>query len=286
MRAIKIERLITNRDDITRRYFNDLEKIPLAKVEEEIQLAMKIRNGDKQALDKLVSLNLRFVVSVAKKYLGNGISLNDLINEGNIGLINAASRFDETKGFKFITYAVWWIRQAIIMATSNCNRMIRLPQNQILSITAINKSKANLQKQLEREPTLEELAYDTGFSEKLILELTNIVKGCRSLDEVINDESESTLLDLVADNDPDIHPNQIEKSALKIELKRIMEAKLSKRERYILEHLFGLTTGTPIEMEAIAENLKISKERVRQIKYKSINKLKQIPEAIKLFQYL
>jgi RNA polymerase primary sigma factor len=286
MRAIKIERLITNRDDITRRYFNDLEKIPLAKVEEEIQLAIKIRNGDKQALDKLVSLNLRFVVSVAKKYLGNGISLNDLINEGNIGLINAASRFDETKGFKFITYAVWWIRQAIIMATSNCNRMIRLPQNQILSITAINKSKANLQKQLEREPTLEELAYDTGFSEKLILELTNIVKGCRSLDEVINDESESTLLDLIADNDPDIHPNQIEKSSLKIELKRIMEAKLSKRERYILEHLFGLTTGTPIEMEAIAENLKISKERVRQVKYKSINKLKQIPEAMKLFQYL
>jgi len=286
MRAIKIQRQITNRDDVTRRYFNDLEKMPLAKVEEEVELAMKIRSGDQAAQDKLVILNLRFVVSVAKKYLGNGISLNDLINEGNIGLISAAARFDETKGFKFISYAVWWIRQAILVATSNCDRIIRLPQNQILSITSINKSKAKLLMQLEREPTLQELADDTGFSVKLINELTGISRSCRSLDEEINDESGSTLLDLIPDDNPDINPDQMEKSSLLIELIRIMKVKLTKRECYILENFYGLTTGGPIDMDTIAENLKISKERVRQVKYGSLNKLKVVPQTKLLFQYL
>lgn len=286
MRAIKIERLLTNRDDITRRYFNELEKIPLAKIEEEVELAIKIKTGDKGALDRLVRLNLRFVVSVAKRYLGNGVCLNDLISEGNIGLINAASRFDETKGFKFITYAVWWIRQAILMVTSNCDRMIRLPQNQIINITAINKSKSNLQKEFEREPTLEELADDTGFSVKMILELTNFSKGCSSLDAVINEESGATLLDLVPDNDPDVSPDQMEKSSLLIELRRIMKAKLTKRERYILEHFYGLATGIAIGLDEIAQRLGISKERVRQIKYQGLNKLKLVPQTKKLLQYL
>ncbi|NRF37282.1 RNA polymerase sigma factor RpoD/SigA [Pedobacter foliorum] len=286
MRAIKIERLITNRDDVTRRYFNELEKMPLAKLEEEVELAKKIKDGDKAALDKLVSLNLRFVVSVAKKYLGNGISLNDLISDGNIGLIEAARRYDETKGFKFITYAVWWIRQSILMAISNCDRIIRLPQNQILNITAINKSRAILLNELEREPTLDELVEHTGFSVKTIIELTKISKGCSSLDAVINDESGATLLDLVPDQDPDINPDQIEKSSLLIELRRIMRSKLSAREGYILEHFFGLTSGNSIDMEDIAEDLKISKERVRQLKYKALNKLKSIPQTKNLFQYL
>ncbi len=286
MRAIKIQRLITNRDDVTRRYFNDLEKMPLAKVEEEVELAMKIRGGDQAAQDKLVILNLRFVVSVAKKYLGNGISLNDLINEGNIGLISAASRFDETKGFKFISYAVWWIRQSILAAISNCDRIMRLPQNQILSVTGINKSKVKLLMQLEREPTLQELADDTGFSVKLINELTNISRRCRSLDEEINDESGSTLLDLIADNNPDINPDQMEKSSLLIELRRIMKVKLTKRECYILENFYGLTASGPIDMDTIAENLKISKERVRQVKYGSLNKLKMVAQTKLLFQHL
>lgn len=286
MRAIKIERLITNRDDITRRYFSDLEKIPLAGIDEEVELAAKIRNGDKEALNKLVNHNLRFVVSVAKKYLGNGLCLNDLINEGNIGLIHAASRFDETKGFKFITYAVWWIRQAILMATSNNDRIIRLPQNQILNITAVNKSKINLLKELEREPTIEELAEHTGFSVKMIQELTKISKGCTSLDAVINEESEATLLDLVPVHDQDMNPDQIEKSSLLIELRRIMKAKLTKRECYILEHFYGLATGVSIDMEDIAVILKISKERVRQVKYQALNKLKQVPQTKRLFQYL
>ncbi|ATP56127.1 RNA polymerase subunit sigma [Pedobacter ginsengisoli] len=286
MRAIKIQRLITNRDDVTRRYFNDLEKMPLAKVEEEVELAMKIRSGDQAAQDRLVILNLRFVVSVAKKYLGNGISLNDLINEGNIGLISAASRFDETKGFKFISYAVWWIRQAILAAISNCDRTMRLPQNQILSVTGINKSKVKLLMQLEREPTLQELADDTGFSVKLINELTNISRRCRSLDEEINDESGSTLLDLIADNNPDINPDQMEKSSLLIELRRIMKVKLTKRECYILENFYGLTASGPIDMDTIAENLKISKERVRQVKYGSLNKLKMVAQTKLLFQHL
>lgn len=286
MRAIKIERLITNRDDVTRRYFNELEKMPLARLEEEVELAKKIKDGDKAALNKLVALNLRFVVSVAKKYLGNGISLNDLINDGNIGLIEAAKRYDETKGFKFITYAVWWIRQAILMATSNCDRMIRLPQNQILSITAINKSKAILLNELEREPTIEEIAEHIGFSVKTIIQLTRISKGCSSLDAIINDESGTTLLDVVPNSDPDVSPDKIENSSLLIELQRIMTEKLSVRERYILEHFFGLTTGNSRDMDDIAEDLKISKERVRQLKYKALNKLKSIPQTKNLFQYL
>lgn len=286
MRAIKIERLITNRDDVTRRYFNELEKMPLAKLEEEVELAKKIKDGDKAALDKLVALNLRFVVSVAKKYLGNGISLNDLISDGNIGLIEAAKRYDETKGFKFITYAVWWIRQAILMAISNCDRIIRLPQNQILNITAINKSKAVLLNELEREPSIEELAENTGFSIKTITHLTKISKGCSSLDAVINDESGATLLDLVPNSDPDVSPDKIERSSLLIELQRIMQEKLSGREQYILEHFFGLTTGNSRDMEDIAEDLKISKERVRQLKYKALGKLKSIPQTKNLFQYL
>nr|WP_294869698.1 RNA polymerase sigma factor RpoD/SigA [uncultured Pedobacter sp.] len=286
MKAIKIERLITNRDDITRRYFNELEKIPLAKIEEEVELAIKIKTGDKGSLDKLVRLNLRFVVSVAKRYLGNGVCLNDIISEGNIGLINAASRFDETKGFKFITYAVWWIRQAILMVTSNCDRMIRLPQNQIINITAINKSKSNLQKELEREATLEELAEDTGFSTKKILELTNFTKGCSSLDAIINEESGATLLDLLPDNDPDVSPDQMEKSSLLIELRRIMKAKLTKRERYILESFYGLATGISIDMDEIAQRLGISKERVRQLRYQGLSKLKLLPQTKKLLQYL
>jgi len=286
MRAIKIERLITNRDDVTRRYFNELERMPLAKLEEEVELAKKIRDGDKAALDRLVTLNLRFVVSVAKKYLGNGISLNDLINDGNIGLIQAANRFDETKGFKFITYAVWWIRQAILMAISNADRMIRLPQNQILSITTINKSRAKLLNQLEREPGIEELAEETGFSVKAVIELTSILKGCSSLDAIINDESGATLLDLIPDPDPAASPDQIEKSSLLIELQRIMRSKLSARERYILEHFFGLATGNSRDMDDIAEDLRISKERVRQLKYKALNKLKSIPQTKNLFQYL
>jgi RNA polymerase primary sigma factor len=286
MRAIKIERLITNRDDVTRRYFNELEKMPLAKLEEEVELAKKIKDGDKAALDKLVALNLRFVVSVAKKYLGNGISLNDLISDGNIGLIEAAKRYDETKGFKFITYAVWWIRQAILMAISNCDRIIRLPQNQILNITAINKSKAVLLIELEREPSVEELAENTGFSVKTIIHLTKISKACSSLDAIINDESGATLLDLVPNDDPDISPDKIEKSSLLIELQRIMQEKLSGREQYILEHFFGLTTGNSRDMEDIAEDLKISKERVRQLKYKALGKLKSIPQTKNLFQYL
>ncbi|WP_284445099.1 RNA polymerase sigma factor RpoD/SigA [Pedobacter sp. B4-66] len=286
MRAIKIERLITNRDDVTRRYFNELERMPLAKLEEEVELAKKIKDGDKAALDKLVALNLRFVVSVAKKYLGNGVSLNDLISDGNIGLIEAAKRYDETKGFKFITYAVWWIRQAILMATSNCDRMIRLPQNQILSITAINKSKAILLNELEREPTIEELAEHTGLSVKIIIQLTRISKGCSSLDAIINDESGATLLDVVPNNDPDVSPGKIEDSSLLIELQQIMNEKLTVRERYILEHFYGLTTGNSRDMEDIAEDLKISKERVRQLKYKALNKLKSIPQTKNLFQYL
>lgn len=286
MRAIKIERLITNRDDVTRRYFNELERLPLAKVEEEVELARKIRDGDKAALDKLVALNLRFVISVAKKYLGNGISLNDLISDGNIGLIEAAKRYDETKGFKFITYAVWWIRQAILIAVSNSDRMVRLPQNQILSITAVNKSRAKLLNELEREPNIQELADDTGFSVKLIIELTKISKGCSSLDAIINEESGTTLLDLVPDSDPEMNPDQIEKSSLLIELRRIMHSKLSSRERYILEHFYGLAIENPRDMEDIARDLKISKERVRQLKYKALGKLKSIPQTRNLFQYL
>lgn len=286
MRAIKIERLITNRDDVTRRYFNELERLPLAKVEEEVELARKIRDGDKAALDKLVALNLRFVISVAKKYLGNGISLNDLISDGNIGLIEAAKRYDETKGFKFITYAVWWIRQAILIAVSNSDRMVRLPQNQILSITAVNKSRAKLLNELEREPNIQELADDTGFSVKLIIELTKISKGCSSLDAIINEESGTTLLDLVPDSDPEMNPDQIEKSSLLIELRRIMHSKLSSRERYILEHFYGLAIENPRDMEDIARDLKISKERVRQLKYKALGKLKSIPQTKNLFQYL
>lgn len=287
MRSIKIQQSITNRkEDSVGLYFNDIEKILPITAEEECELAKKIRTGDKAALDRLVSANLRFVISIAKKYVGGNLTLNDLISEGNAGLIEAAKRFDETRGFKFISYAVWWIRQAMLLANGNHERMIRLPMNQVITITKINQSKSKLTQRLEREPTLEELAEDTGLTLNKIIENISVTPPILSFDKTINEDNNGILLDLIADKDPDHSPDQMEKQDLSCELKTIMSKKLTCREQFILEKIFGIGTGIPISMEEVADLLDLSKERVRQLKDQALKKLRQFPKAKTLFQYL
>jgi len=287
MRAIKIQQSITNRkEDSVGLYFNDVEKILPVTPEEECELAKKIRAGDKAALDRLVSANLRFVISIAKKYAGGALTLNDLISEGNAGLIEAAKRFDETRGFKFISYAVWWIRQAMLLANGNHERMIRLPMNQVIAITKINQSKSKLTQKLERDPTMDELAKDTGLTLSKIVENISVTPPILSLDKTINEDTNSILLDLIADKDSGNDADQMERHDLSYELKTFMSKKLTRREQFILEKIFGIGTGIPISMEEVAYLLDLSKERVRQLKDQALKKLRQFPNAKTLFQYL
>lgn len=287
MRAIKIQQSITNRkEDSVGLYFNDVEKILPVTPEEECELAKKIRAGDKAALDRLVSANLRFVISIAKKYAGGALTLNDLISEGNAGLIEAAKRFDETRGFKFISYAVWWIRQAMLLANGNHERMIRLPMNQVIAITKINQSKSKLTQKLERDPTMEELAKDTGLTLSKIVENISVTPPILSLDKTINEDTNSILLDLIADKDSGNSADQMERHDLSCELRTFMSKKLTRREQFILEKIFGIGTGIPLSMEEVAYLLDLSKERVRQLKDQALKKLRQFPTAKTLFQYL
>lgn len=203
MRELKIENAITGRDmESLAIYLQEVSKIPLLTIDEEIQLTAKARKGDKEALDRLVRTNLRFVVSVAKRYQHRGLSLGDLINEGNLGLIKAASRFDETKGFKFISFAVWWIRQSIMLAIAQQTRIIRLPLNLINSISRINNTIAGMEQRLERQPTPAEVAGEINIRAGYVSSYLNEARHCRHLDEVINPDSGSTLLDLTEANQP------------------------------------------------------------------------------------
>jgi RNA polymerase primary sigma factor len=275
MRQLKITNLITNRDSATiEKYFNDISKMDLITPDEEVELARRIKLGDQVALEKLVKANLRFVVSVAKQYHHSKIPLNDLINEGNVGLIKAAKMFDETKGFKFISYAVWWIRQAIMEALANNSRIVRIPANKIGELSKISQAASIIEQRSEREPTQEELADFLGVHVDDIKSANTASIRQSSLDAPFEEDEGNSLLDVL--RNPDADPaNTIspDRDSLKVELDRVLST-LSDREQEIIRRLFGIGYEYNQTMEDIASNMGLTQERVRQIKEKALKKLR------------
>ena len=275
MRQLKITQTFTNRDSQSlEMYFNEISKVDLLTTEEEVELAKRIKKGDKAALDKLTKANLRFVVSVAKQYQNRSLSLNDLINEGNLGLVKAAQRFDETRGFKFISYAVWWIRQSIMQALAEQSRIVRLPLNRTGALNRIKTVASELEQKYEREPTSEELAAILEMDSK---EVTNtLLAGSKqlSVDAPFTEGESNSLLDVLENNDADETDQDLAyTSSLKIEMERALST-LTERERQVIRMFFGIGTEEPLSLEQIGEILDLTRERVRQIKEKALKKLR------------
>jgi len=280
MRQLKITKQITQRDENTiNRYFNDINKYGMITVEEEAELSGRIRNGDAEALQKLVMANLRFVVSVAKQYQNQGLSFPDLINEGNVGLVKAARKFDETRGFKFISYAVWWIRQSIIQAIADQTRIVRLPSNRVSNINKIKKATSRLEQLYEREPSESELAEFLGMDEEIIAFANQVKKTQISLDMPLihNDENTYNLYDLIQTDTIPSPDHYLVRESLKIDIQRAMN-KLSKREEEILTLSFGLNDHKVHSLCELALKFNISMERIRQIKSLGLIKLKKYIE--------
>ncbi len=274
MRQLKINRTITNRDSASLdKYLSDISKLPMITADEETILAGKIRSGDHEALQKLVSANLRFVVSVAKQYQNQGISLPDLINEGNAGLIKAASRFDETRGFKFISYAVWWIRQTIMQSISEQSRMIRLPLNKIGALNKIRKAQSILEQELERQPTNSEIAAIVEMSEKEI-DLTRRASPWHvSTDSFLPGQDDVTVMDTLFNAGDEKPDHSLMLDSLRIEIDRALET-LSEREKSVVIQFYGIGGVNALTLEEMAFKYELTRERVRQIKEKAIRKLK------------
>jgi len=274
MRQLKITKSITNRDSASlEKYLSDIAKEEMISPEEEIVLAKKIREGDEQALDQLTRANLRFVVSVAKQYQNQGLTLPDLINEGNLGLIKAAKRFDETRGFKFISYAVWWIRQSIMQAISEHARIVRLPVNQLGSLTRINKAFTKLEQEFEREPSLEELAELTELTVDKISDAFRISTKQVSVDAPLLNGEESSLLDVLQNNEVAQADTIMMNQSLKKEIEKSLNV-LDDKERDVITLFFGLESEQSYTLEEIGDKYNLSRERVRQIKEKALRKLR------------
>jgi RNA polymerase primary sigma factor len=278
MRQLKITKQITQRNDETiNRYFNEISKYPLVTAEEEVELSVRIRSGDNEALNKLVQANLRFVISVAKQYQNQGLSFSDLINEGNLGLVKAAKRFDETRGFKFISYAVWWIRQSIIQAISEQTRIVRLPLNRLSSINKIKKAIPYLEQEFQREPSDTEIAGFLNLSDEEV-ELANKIKKRQvSFDKPLSldGDNDFNLYDVVQTDNLPTPDNGLMEDSVKINVKRAMK-KLSEREADILKMSFGLYNSPIYSLNDIAVKFDMSSERVRQIKRTGLFKLKSL----------
>lgn len=286
MRQLKISKSITNREAASLdKYLQDISRLPMVTVEEEMILAQQIRAGDGQALQKLTTANLRFVVSVAKQYQNQGLTLPDLINEGNLGLMKAASRFDETRGFKFISYAVWWIRQSIMQAISDQSRMIRLPLNKIGALNKIRRAQGTLEQQLERMPTHEELAGVLDMSESEI-NITQSSSGRHiSTDTPLLGAEEGTLMDVLNDPENDKPDDSLMLSSLRTEITRALST-LTEREKDVLIQYFGIAGITALSLEEIGQKYDLTRERVRQIKEKAIRKLRSTSRNKNLRTYL
>lgn len=254
--------------------------------EEEVELARRIRQGDQTALEKLTRANLRFVVSVAKQYQNNSLSLNDLINEGNLGLVKAAQKFDETRGFKFISYAVWWIRQSIIQALAEHSRMVRLPLNKVGSLTKINKIFSELEQKYQREPTPEEVAEVLGITVEEVEATLGISARHVSMDAPFTDGESNALIDVLENDNAELADKDLDyKDSLRIETERTL-ATLTEREREVIKLFFGIGVEHPMTLEDIGESLGITRERIRQIKDKAITKLRSQARSKALKSYL
>ncbi|MGI4751868.1 MAG: sigma-70 family RNA polymerase sigma factor [Janthinobacterium lividum] len=285
MRQLKITQSITNRESQSLdKYLHEIGKVDLITAEEEVILAQKIREGDQAALERLTKTNLRFVVSVAKQYQNQGLTLGDLINEGNLGLIKAAKRFDETKGFKFISYAVWWIRQSILQAIAEQSRIVRLPLNQVGSLSKISKAFSKLEQEFEREPSPEELADTLETTvDKISDTLSNSGRHV-SMDAPFVNGEENTLLDVLGNKEPNTDSMLIDES-LAEEIRRSLSS-LTEREREILMLFFGLGGSSPFSLEEIGEKFSLTRERVRQIKDKALQRLRHTSRSKILKSYL
>ena len=255
-------------------YLQEIGKIDLLEAEEEVELARRIKKGDEEALHELTRANLRFVVSVAKKYQGQGLSLSDLINEGNYGLIKAAKRFDETRGFKFISYAVWWIRQAILQALAEQSRVVRLPLNRIGVISKIRKASARLQQEYERKPNIEELADELEIEPKKVREALQHTSRHLSVDAPFNEEDDNSLLDVLPDEESDSPDDEMLGESVKIDIERALNL-LEDREAEITRLYFGIGREHPLTLEEIGKRFGLTRERVRQIKEKALRKLRK-----------
>lgn len=286
MRQLKISKQITNRETQSLdKYLQEIGKVDLISAIEEVDLAQRIRQGDHIALEKLTKANLRFVVSVAKQYQNYGLSLGDLINEGNLGLIKAAKRFDETRGFKFISYAVWWIRQSIMQSLAEQSRIVRLPLNRVSGLNKILKTFSALEQQYQREPTTEELANAIGVSQEEIIQNQKHNGRHISVDAPFQDGEDNSLLDVLVDSGSDMPDVGMLSDSLKVEIKRAL-TKLSSREAEVISLYFGLDGEGPLTLEELGEKLGLTRERIRQIKEKATRRLKHGPGTKALRTYL
>jgi RNA polymerase primary sigma factor len=287
MRQLKITNQITNRETASLdMYLQDIGRVELITADEEVVLAQKIKNGDQRALDKLVKANLRFVVSVSKQYQNQGLSLPDLINEGNMGLIKAAQRFDETRGFKFISYAVWWIRQSILQALAEQSRIVRLPLNKIGAINKINKTFAKLEQQLEREPIAEEISEILDIMPADIRDIMRNQGRHMSMDAPLGTSEDGGSMYELLENKHEASPdNDLIIESLRSEINRALTA-LTSREADVVRLYYGLSGGHSHSLEEIGEKFELTRERVRQIKEKAVRRLKHASRSKFLMGYL
>ena len=286
MRQLKITKQVTNRETASLdKYLQEIGKVDLITAEEEVDLARKIKQGDQRALEKLTKANLRFVVSVAKQYQNQGLTLPDLINEGNLGLIKAAQRFDETRGFKFISYAVWWIRQSILQALAEQSRIVRLPLNKIGSINKINKAYAQLEQEHERQPSAEEIGNMLEMSENDVKESMRNSGRHVSMDAPLVDGEDSNLYDVLRSAESPNPDADLLNESLRTEIERSLTT-LTPREADVIRLYFGLSGQHPMTLEEIGETFDLTRERVRQIKEKAIRRLKHTSRSKILKTYL
>ncbi len=286
MRQLKITKQVTNRETASLdKYLQEIGKVDLITADEEVELAQKIKAGDRVALEKLTKANLRFVVSVAKQYQNQGLSLPDLINEGNLGLIKAAQRFDETRGFKFISYAVWWIRQSILQALAEQSRIVRLPLNKIGSINKINKAYATLEQEHERAPSAEEISELLDMSESDVKESMKNSGRHVSMDAPLVEGEDSNLYDVLNTGESPSPDGLLMTESLRIEIERALQT-LTPREADLIRLYFGLNGAHPMTLEEIGETFDLTRERVRQIKEKAIRRLKHTSRSKILKSYI
>jgi RNA polymerase primary sigma factor len=287
MRQLKITKSITNRESQSlEKYLQEIGKVELISPEEEVKLALRIRQGDQCALEKLTKSNLRFVVSVAKQYQNQGLTLPDLINEGNLGLIKAAQRFDETRGFKFISYAVWWIRQSILQALAEQSRIVRLPLNKVGLTNRISKAYSQLEQEFEREPTPEELAMLLDIDTAEVAATLGLSARHVSMDQPLADGEEGTLIDVMCNPNADSADGELAvKASLRTEIDRSLGT-LTERQKEVVRYFFGLGVDHPLSLEDIGEKFNLTRERVRQIKDKAISRLRNTNRCKLLRTYL
>jgi RNA polymerase primary sigma factor len=287
MRQLKISKSITNREsESLEKYLQEIGKVDLISPEEEVKLALKIRQGDQAALDKLTKANLRFVVSVAKQYQNQGLTLPDLINEGNLGLIKAAQRFDETRGFKFISYGVWWIRQSIMQALAEQSRIVRLPLNKVGLTNRISRAFSHLEQEFERTPTAEELAFFLDMETEEVSATMNVAARHVSMDSPLSDGEESTLIDVLIDGNAESADKQIMfNDSLKKEIARSLSV-LTERQKEVICYFYGINMEQPLSLEDIGMKFCLTRERVRQIKDKALTKLRTASRCHLLKEYM